>query len=137
MKPIKIEAKNEAAINAAIKAAEGRATERTCDYSSCLRAIELTEQHPAMQLLTKAQQKGARAWYYQHVKVAASYKYAPANTRLCIERRASGWFLSAVYRNGHEQAEQIRLELTAEQSAQAQTKFRQTYRVMTAQEADQ
>lgn len=131
MKPIKITAANADAINGAIAAVEGRATARTCDYSDCLRAVQLAEAHPALQLLPKKMHVGAGATYEQAVNLPNAYKYSPEATTLRVERRASGWYLVAIHRGycRRNQNEEAHMTLTAAQSEEAIARFRAGYSV--------
>ena len=95
--PIKITAANAAKINAALDAANGKATSHTIRSWVLVDTIaEAAESRLAA--LPKAQRKGATLVHVPAGPSASAYKYAAQTTRLRMERRATGWFLVSAER---------------------------------------
>ena len=92
MTPIKITAANAAKINAALDAANGKATSHTIRSWVLVDSIA-TDAEDMLSALPKADRKGATLVHVPAGPSASSYKYAAATTRIVIERRATGWFL--------------------------------------------
>jgi len=90
--PIKITADNAAKINAALDAANGKATSHT--IRACSDVIAIAEAAESrLSALPKADRKGATLAHTPAGPSASAYKYAAQTTRILIERRATGWFL--------------------------------------------
>ena len=94
-KPIHITTDNRDAIEAALKAANGRADTFaiTC-YIDVAYIAERAEK--ALVALPQAQRVGARCSYIPEGPTARAYKYAAKSTRIEIERKRGGWFLAGV-----------------------------------------
>ena len=92
MTPIKITLANAAKINAALDAANGKATSHT--IRACSEVIAIADDAEArLSVLPKSERKGATLVHIPAGPSASAYKYAAATTRIVIERRATGWFL--------------------------------------------
>ena len=97
MKPIIIKPENREAIQAAIKAAEGRATVRTITYEGIVNDITRIERHLCV---PKKAMIGIRASIDHNAQqFPNAYRYTPESTHYRIERKASGWVLYDVERN--------------------------------------
>lgn len=96
---IKIDIKNNEAINAALEAVNGKATSFTITSAKeVLDAVKAVETKLAV--LPKAERKGAKAHYRPTGPSASSYKYMAKTTRITIERGATDWFLTGVFSEG-------------------------------------
>ena len=95
MKAIKITKANQDRIEAELRAVNGRATSFTVRE---LHELGLVEQRAEDRLtaLPKKDWVGVQAIYEPAGPSAKSYKYAALSTRVTIERRKSGWFLTDV-----------------------------------------
>jgi hypothetical protein len=127
---IKIDLKNNSALNAALDAVNGKAAAFTV---RC--ALELTRIAAAaerrLEALPKDQRKGAVANYRPAGPSASGYKYAAKSTRVTIERGSSGWFLTAavsvdVY---PKRPESMEITITAEHAAEIQRRAISEFRV--------
>ena len=97
MTPIKITLANAAKINAALDAANGKATSHT--IRACSEVIAIADDAEArLSVLPKSERKGATLVHIPAGPSAKSYKYAVKTTRLRMERRATGWFLISAER---------------------------------------
>ena len=90
--PIKITADNAAKINAALDAANGKATSHTIRSWVLVDSVA-DEAESRLSALPKADRKGATLTHTPAGPWASAYKYAAQTTRIVIERRATGWFL--------------------------------------------
>jgi hypothetical protein len=97
MKPIQIALENDAALVAALAAVNGWATAFTVTQA-CEVHQAAADAEKRLETLPKASRAGARAEYVPGGPAARAYKYAPASTRIRMERRASGWYLTGVIR---------------------------------------
>ena len=96
MKPIKIDVKNAAAITDALKEVNGRATSFTLTtFSEVQDFADAAEAQLAV--LPKSDRIGAGAQCVPAGPSANAYKHAAKSTRICIERRSTGWFLNLVF----------------------------------------
>jgi hypothetical protein len=95
--PIKITADNAAKINAVLAEANGKATSHTIRSWVVVDSIA-TDAESRLSALPKAERAGATLVHTPAGPSAKSYKYAAATTRLRMERRASGWFLTSAER---------------------------------------
>ena len=83
-------------IKQAIKVAEGRATARTICASDIFTAVQYIEQYldiPKKLLLGVKAQVDYNAQNFPN-----AYKYIPESTHFELERVASGWAVTAIYR---------------------------------------
>lgn len=92
---IKIESKNEAAIEAALKAINGRAA------SFCVTTLgelkDLAERaERRLKDIAKARRTGVAVEYMPRGSAANRYKYRSASTIVQIERFSTGWFLTSI-----------------------------------------
>jgi hypothetical protein len=97
MKPIKVTKENEAAIESALAAINGRASAfAITGYWEVWKVADAAESH--LSALPKAERVGAVAVHVPDGPAAKAYKYRAASTRLSLERRATGWFLTEIER---------------------------------------
>lgn len=118
MKPIKIAPSNAIAITDALAAVNGRAAAFTVtSYYDVASAA--TDADARLLALPAAARKGARAWYIP-AGPGAGYKYKAKSTRIDIERRASGWFLTGVAEAivYPKQAARLSITITPDQAAE-------------------
>lgn len=98
MKAIKIDEKNMPAIEAAVKEGNGKARMRTLTAEMIFRAIETVEKKLD---IPKTHMTGivvnADLFADSYTQTYTS-KGIPQSTCFCMERRASGWYLTAVER---------------------------------------
>lgn len=88
--------KNKEKINAAIKAAEGRATARTIKFYDIECAIERIEKKLG---IPAAHMRGIRALVDVNAqKFPAAYNFTPESTHFRLERFASGWAVTDIWR---------------------------------------
>ena len=132
MRPIRITAENRPAIQAALDAANGRATSHVCRHATYVEdAASKAEARLQVLHIPKAARAGAEyAWLSGDV-LPNAYKYTVIRTRLRLARRASGWSLMSVeavefYPQG---AVSGTLILTPDQDAKAVAALRTGYRV--------
>lgn len=93
---IRISADNLSALNAAISAAEGRATARTISASDVLDTVEEIEKTldvPKKALIGVSFDADLNAQHFP-----SAYKYTPESTHFTAMRFPSGWFLTSVER---------------------------------------
>ena len=95
MKPIKITIANNAVLNAALDAVNGKAQTFTIRNGAEVVAIA-KEFESMLDMLPKDQRKGASASYKPAGPSANSYKYSAKSTRILLERRSSDWWLVGV-----------------------------------------
>jgi hypothetical protein len=130
-KPIKIELKNAAAIEAELKAVNGKAHQHTyTDYSGIADIAETAEKKLVGLVGAKSRAPGAVVYATSGASVANAYDYNRKGTAVRLERRASGWFLTSIteatiYKDGGE----THLALTAQQDADAVAFFRRGYMI--------
>jgi len=97
MKPIKITKDNHAAIEATLGAVNGRASSfAITGYWQVQKVADAAESR--LETLPKAERVGAMAAHVPDGPAAKAYKYSAASTRLTLERRATGWFLTEIAR---------------------------------------
>ena len=97
MAAIKITMKNAQKINAALDAANGKATSHTIRSAATICNIA-DDAEARLSALPKSERKGATLVHIPAGPSASAYKYAAATTRIVIERRATGWFLISAER---------------------------------------
>lgn len=128
MKAIKINIENAAAITAALKAVNGKAEAHA--YTSYYEIVELTANADAELArigLPRSMHTGAEYRALSGEKVSGTYAKKArtrAATRVCLERRSTGWFLTSiqaaeVWQEGGNQ----RLVITTEQQTEALRRF--------------
>jgi hypothetical protein len=118
---IKIDIKNNTAINTALDKVNGKANSFTISSGSeVVKISEAAEKRLAM--LPKAERKGAKAMFRPSGPNARSYGYNAKSTRVYMERGASGWFLTNIQPDSvsPKQPEMMHIEITPEQSAEIQ-----------------
>ena len=95
---MKINTTNIEKVNSAIAAIEGRATARTITADDVEEAIETIEKKLSI-LLLKKDWKGLRFAVDTNAQnFASSYKYTPYSTHFVLERGATAWFVTEIYR---------------------------------------
>lgn len=110
---IKLTIENQAKIQAALDAVNGRA--RSFAITSGYAVINLgqkAEQALERQGVAKSNRAGAVLYYLPAGPSASAYRYAAASTRLVLLRRTSGWYLvsataDTVYPRGDERFELV------------------------------
>jgi hypothetical protein len=92
---IKIDHKNNEAINAALEKVNGRAESFTV---SCTKQLVLIAEKAERKLdiLPKGQRKDATARFIPAGPSARAYKYPAKSTQVMIERGSTGWFLVGI-----------------------------------------
>jgi hypothetical protein len=130
MKPIKIEDKNGEPIKRQLAIVNGRHTQHTfADYLDVRLCVQKAEAKLHELIPAAKYHVGAQAVCISGAPVPKTYKYRRTGTRIRLERRASGWFLTEVepvnlwQRDGGT----VRVYLTAEQNEKALTLFRASY----------
>lgn len=132
MKAIKIEAKNKAAIESALKAVNGKSDAHAYTTMEEVVCVANDYEKKVVKLVgAKARAVGAIAYSESGGSVPDAYKYSRHGTSLKIERRSTGWFLVDVkqveiYKDGGRD----RLFLTAEQDAAAIDELRKAYSII-------
>jgi hypothetical protein len=133
MKAIKITTENAAAIEAALAAANGRATEHTyTDFDEIAYLAKEAEKSLHRLLGAERHFKGAQYLSVSGAEVPKSYKYRRNATAVKIERKGAGWYLIAAwgvlvdYRGGRRDT----LDLTSQQDQRAVERLRSGYSVM-------
>ena len=137
MKPIKINANNATAIEAALSAINGRATAHA--YTSAAEIIAIAsnmEKRLETLGISKKDRPGARAHSVSGGRVANAYKYSRQGTSVTIARQGADWYLThiaawTVYKEGGSTT----LELTPAQDAAAVRELRSAYSVKKIAEA--
>jgi hypothetical protein len=95
---MKINATDAEKMNEAIAAAEGRATARTVYAEDVEIAIKSIEKKLSI-LLLKKDWKGLRFAVDTNAQnFASSYKYTPYSTHFVLEKGATAWFVTEIYR---------------------------------------
>ena len=97
---MKINTTNTEKVNQAIAAAEGRATARTICMDDVQTAIKSIEKRLSL-LLFKKDWKGLKFGVDSNAQsFPSSYKYTPYaySTQIVLERGATGWFVTEIYR---------------------------------------
>lgn len=126
-KRINITAENTDALEAALKAGQGRAQVNTFDAARLIRVAEYAEGQLA-DLLPKAERKGARFVRRDAGPSANAYRNTQGATRVVIERGSSAWYLIDIERVQvyPRQSGVSELSLTREQKAEAVRRFAET-----------
>lgn len=88
---------NREKIEAAIRAAEGRATERRINYGDIVRAI--AELEKTLNICKKDMTGITADIDYNAQNFPNAYKYTPKSTHITITRKNSAWDLERVYRD--------------------------------------
>ena len=125
MKAIKVSAPNSAAIEAALHQSNGRADTHTYTDFAEIADLAATAERELLRIVgAKKDLPGAIFVSTSGTAVANAYKYSRQATRVTLERRATGWFLTDVeatqiYSDGGRE----RLSLTAAQREAAIARF--------------
>lgn len=97
MKPINIQGKNSEKINAVLLAANGRANSHTITRAWEIRDIADSANDYLSDLgLSKSRMIGAKVSFTSGGDVPSAYKWQRKVTRVELECRKSGWFLSSI-----------------------------------------
>jgi hypothetical protein len=129
---IKIDEQNREAINAALAAANGKATAHTFTTASeVIAAANDAEAQIAALGISKNERAGATARASSGGKLPNAYKYSRVTTRITITRGASAWFLTELTTadTWDKSAGGTYVTVTAAQDAIAIAKFRASYSV--------
>jgi len=95
---MKINTTNTEKVNQAITETEGRATARTICMDDVQTAIKSIEKRLSL-LLFKKDWKGLKFGVDSNAQsFSSSYKYTPYSTQIVLERGATGWFVTEIYR---------------------------------------
>ena len=134
MKPIKIVNTNALAIQAALDAVRGRATEHTHSGAVEIVAIADTAEKTVIALVgSKKTAIGAKVFDTSGLAVSNAYSrkaYARVATAIEIERRSTAWYLTDIVKTEIGQhGGNRRILLTGEQDALAVAKLRSGYLV--------
>jgi len=133
MKAIKIEAKNAAAIESALKAVNGKSEAHAfTTFNEILFMSEEAEDAIDRLKLPKANRAGAAWRETSGTSVPNSYKGKRNGTRVTIERRSGGWYLTEItqvelYQQGGGAG---RLRVTQAQADDAVARFKAGFSVM-------
>ena len=129
MKSIKIITENRASIQSALDAANGKSTAHTlCRAVDVLDIAEDAERRLTALVGSKKHRVGGKATYRSGEALPNAYKYPRHTTRLSIERRSSGWYLTEVVTFSEwRSAGGLSLFLTQEQDAIVIKKARSNY----------
>ena len=97
MKPININARNSIQITAALLGVNGRANSHTITQAGEIREIaETATDYLARLGLSKSQMLGAKVTFTSGGNIPAAYEWPRITTRVELERRKSGWFLTSI-----------------------------------------
>ena len=127
---IKIDSKNTAALEAALKNTNGKATAHTFNFPSeiieCARQAEAKLQSLS---LAKCSRSGAIATANSGGSVANAYKYSRITSTAVIVRGSSAWFLIDLLTSEsfRRTAGAVHVSLTAAQDAEVTATFRSQY----------
>jgi len=129
MKSIKITTENLVPIQIALNAANGKSTAHTlCRSADVLDVAEDAERRLMALVGSKKYMVGGKATYRSGEALPNAYKYPRHTTRLSIERRSSGWYLTDVVTFSEwRSAGGLSLSLTQEQDAIVIKKVRSNY----------
>jgi hypothetical protein len=129
MKSIKITTENLVPIQIALNAANGNSKAHTlCCSAEVLDVANDAERRLTALVGSKKYMVGGKATYRSGEALPNAYKYPRHTTRLSIERRSSGWYLTDVVTfNEWRSAGGLSLSLTQEQDAIVIKKARSNY----------
>jgi hypothetical protein len=125
MKMIKVT--DDTAINAALAAANGRATAHTYTKATELRTIaDAAERRLESIGVPKSGRPGASVVALSGDVLPKAYKYAPRRSRITLIRRPAGWYVTDVSTGEYYGDPSVRLVLTETQDAAAVSHLRAT-----------
>jgi hypothetical protein len=129
MKSIKISNENLVPIQIALNAANGKSTAHTlCRSADVIDVANDAERRLTALVGSKKHMVGGKATYRSGEALPNAYKYPRHTTRLSIERRSSGWYLTDVVTFSEwRSAGGLSLFLTQEQDAIVIKKARSNY----------
>ena len=114
-----------AAIDAALSAANGRASTHTYKSAHHVQRIaDVAEARLAALGVPKAQRAGATVAALSGSKLPSAYKYTPVRTRLVLTRRSSAWYVTDIQTGEFLGTPGAHLALTEAQDAAAIAHFR-------------
>lgn len=130
-KPIKVTEENAAAITAALKAENGKATGHTyTDYSSIAHIAAVAEKKLETLLGGKVNWTGAAVYDRSGDELPNAYKYKRICTAVKLLRKSAGWYLeSAKAVDGYSNMVKLRITLTKAQDELAVKRVRASYTV--------
>jgi hypothetical protein len=133
MKPIKIVAANYTKIADALESAAGRAHEHTLRSALDLASIADDYESRVVALVGgKTYAPGATVVWTSGEKLPNAYKYSRIVSRVVLERRPAGWYLSEITtQEAWNDAGKKYIRLTQEQDARAVSVLRGKYRIAT------
>ncbi len=131
MKTYRIEAKNAAAIESALRQVNGRAEQHAYTTFGEIERLAAVAEERLLELVYKKDAPGAAYRKTSGGRVPSSYIGVRLGTSVRLERKTAGWYLTAVsqatlHRNGGGDGVLI---LTQAQDAAAVALFRKRYRV--------
>ena len=134
VKFIRIIEKNRAAINAALRTANGTASVHTItDYSIVEMIAETYEKKLVALVGAKSRAGGASVSYVSGGTLPNCYTYSRIVSNLTLKRTATGWFLVGIWaQTARNESGAERLTLTETQDADAIKLLRRKYAVATA-----
>ena len=131
IKAIKIEEANAQAIEAALKAANGKAKDHVYkEFGEILFLAQYAEQSMERMGIAKARRAGASVEATSGKPVPNAYKYSRAASRVKVERRSSAWYLTdielvTIWKDGGV----VSIQLTKAQDEEAVANLRKKYQV--------
>ena len=108
---MKIKLTDDARVEAALDAVNGKATSFTIQYASVVRGIA-EDAEKALALLPKAQRSGAVVTFTPSGPSAGAYKNSAISTIVTLQRGSSAWFLIGVGRTSVYPKQTERLSIT-------------------------
>lgn len=130
-KAIKVTKENEAAINSALKTANGKATGHTyTEYSSIAHIAAVAEKKLELLLGGKANWAGAVVNDRSGDELPNAYKYKRICTSVKLVRKSAGWYLDSVKAvGGYSNMVKLHITLTKAQDELAVKRVRASYTV--------
>lgn len=131
---MKIKVSDQAAVGAALDAAQGRATACVFDAADVAALAAAAEKRLAGYGLPLAQRAGATYRYCPAGPAANAYRYRRDQTAVTLRRHRAGWYLVAIDRVAVSPKSPAadRLSLTAAQAAEAVRRFSAGFSVIPA-----
>lgn len=130
MKAIKVCEANKTAIEAALKAANGKAYDHAYTTYDEIESEANAAEKKLLALVPKSQAPGASFASTSGNAVPNAYKYARKATRIKLERRSAAWWLTEVEATEvYKEGGKCRLTLTASQDAKAVSEIRARYSI--------
>ncbi len=132
MKALKITEANKTAIEAALKAVNGKAIAHTFTTATEIEWIADHYEQKVIDLVgAKNRATGAKVTYQSGKELPNAYDHTRQVTIVTLERSSTGWFLTSVTKTtGYKSAGKGHLYLTAQQDASAHEQLRKAYSVI-------